>query len=151
MALTAVISLCRASSPSEIITETSNNLNRQQAETEQVATAMNEMVATVQEVGRNVKDAAQSADSANLETENGKQIVTSSINEINGLASEIEHAGSQKDSRQNDAIVKPKFSAAEHRLQITPQRSEMQHEIDAGEVHKDSDDPFNVIGLEAGY
>ncbi|MDZ4263662.1 MAG: methyl-accepting chemotaxis protein, partial [Pseudomonadota bacterium] len=51
----------------QISNDTSNNLNLQQQETEQVATAMNEMVATVQEVARNVSDAASAASAANRE------------------------------------------------------------------------------------
>ncbi len=77
---------------SQISHDTSNNLNLQQQETEQVATAMNEMVATVQEVARNVSDAANAASAANREAANGKQIVVNSIKEINALAAEVQQA-----------------------------------------------------------
>ncbi len=77
---------------SKISNDTSNNLNLQQQETEQVATAMNEMVATVQEVARNVSDAASAASAANHEAANGKQIVVNSIKEINALAAEVQQA-----------------------------------------------------------
>ena len=71
---------------------TSENIGRQQTETEQVALAMNEMVGTVQEVARNVTDAADSAALANDEANKGKEIVDTSITEITGLASELQRA-----------------------------------------------------------
>ncbi len=76
----------------QISNDTTDNLSQQQQETEQVATAMNEMVATVQEVARNVSDAADAANAANREAANGKQIVVNSIKEINALAAEVRQA-----------------------------------------------------------
>jgi methyl-accepting chemotaxis protein len=72
--------------------ETGQNISRQTQETELVATAMNQMVATVQEVARNVTDAAQAADVANRESVNGRKIVNTAIDEINGLSQEVHHA-----------------------------------------------------------
>lgn len=72
--------------------ETGQHISRQTQETELVATAMNEMVATVQEVARNVTDAAQAADVANRESVNGRNIVNNAITEINGLSKEVHHA-----------------------------------------------------------
>ncbi len=71
---------------------TTEGVHQQQSETEQVATAMNEMTATVQEVARHAADAAHSARSANDETANGQQVVNRVVNSINTLASEIDSA-----------------------------------------------------------
>jgi len=77
---------------SAINVKTSQVIDRQQQETEQVATAMNEMVATVQEVARNVSDAAQAANSANSEANSGQQVVNAAISKIDQLAKEVSSA-----------------------------------------------------------
>lgn len=64
----------------------------QQSETDQVATAMNEMTATVQEVARNAEQAADATLSAKVEANNGKQVMDEIIGSINTLASEVERA-----------------------------------------------------------
>jgi methyl-accepting chemotaxis protein len=88
---------------SQISSDTSNNLSLQQQETEQVATAMNEMVATVQEVARNVTDAAHSAEAANREAANGKQIVAASIREIDALAVDVQQAAEAMKRLEKDS------------------------------------------------
>jgi len=75
-----------------ITRETADGVRQQEEETSQVATAMNEMTATVQEVARNAADAASSANTALQETESGKLVVNSTINSISGLADEINRA-----------------------------------------------------------
>jgi methyl-accepting chemotaxis protein len=75
-----------------ITRETADGVQEQEQETSQVATAMNEMTATVQEVARNAADAATSASKALEETEQGKQVVSSTIHSISGLAEEINSA-----------------------------------------------------------
>ena len=75
-----------------IATSTTNGVRQQQQETEQVATAMNEMTATVQEVARHASDAAESATSAADETASGKHIVGQTAHEIHQLANDIEHS-----------------------------------------------------------
>ncbi len=77
---------------STINNQTSQVIDRQQQETEQVATAMNEMVATVQEVARNVSDAAEAANSANSEANSGQQVVNAAIAKIDQLAKEVSSA-----------------------------------------------------------
>ena len=77
---------------SAINTQTNNALGRQQQETDQVATAMNEMVATVQEVARNVSDAAHAANQANEESNSGQETVNAAINKIERLANEVQQA-----------------------------------------------------------
>jgi aerotaxis receptor len=70
--------------------KTSEGVNRQEIETEQLATAINEMAATVQEVARNTDDAARAAQEAGTETQAGTVVVQQTIHAINQLANEIE-------------------------------------------------------------
>lgn len=69
--------------------ETTANMAQQRAETEQVATAMNEMTETVHEVSRNVSSAATSAQRASDETRVGGEIVEEAIESIKLLAHQI--------------------------------------------------------------
>lgn len=71
---------------------TSNGLSRQQSETEQVATAMNEMTATVQEVARNAVSAAEAAKSADNDAKSGHGVVNTTIGALNNLSVEFERA-----------------------------------------------------------
>jgi len=64
----------------------------QQNETDQVATAINEMVATVQEVSRNAASAATSAHEADDEASKGRTVVAATVSSIQSLASEVEQA-----------------------------------------------------------
>jgi methyl-accepting chemotaxis protein len=75
---------------SSITEQSKHGLNRQNLETEQVATAMNEMSATVQEVARNAAHAAHAAQQADQESKNGQRVVTSTIDTINHLAHEVQ-------------------------------------------------------------
>lgn len=77
---------------SAVTSETSQGVKRQQSETDQVATAMNEMSATVQEVARNAAAAASAAHQADEEASNGKRVVAQTIEAIDSLASEVEKA-----------------------------------------------------------
>ena len=72
--------------------QTNNGVQEQQKETDQVATAINEMSATVQEVARNAETAAEAARNADTETANGQQVVSQTMAEIDVLAREIERA-----------------------------------------------------------
>ena len=64
----------------------------QQSETTQVATAMHQMTATVQEVARNAEEAANASFSAKTEANNGHEVMTEIINSTNALANEVERA-----------------------------------------------------------
>ncbi len=75
----------------------------QLAETTQVATAMEEMTATVQEVARNAINASDAAINADSEASSGKNIVTQAVNEINQLASEVENAANVIHELENDS------------------------------------------------
>lgn len=72
--------------------ETKHGVDRQQSETTQVATAMEEMTATVQEVARNAVKASEAASKADAEALTGKNVVTAAVADINRLASEVENA-----------------------------------------------------------
>ena len=61
-------------------------------ETTQVATAMNQMTATVQEVALNASNAAEAANNADREAGIGKEIVSKTIKSIDELANEVERA-----------------------------------------------------------
>lgn len=78
-------------------------MDEQKQQTEQAATAMNEMSATVQEVAQNTSLAANAAQEANTESVNGKQVVSSTIRAINQLASEVEKASGVIQSLEDDA------------------------------------------------
>ena len=73
--------------------ETRDGLMRQHSETDQVATAMNEMSATVQEVARNTSAAAESAHQAEDEARKGSKVVTQTIEAIDALAREVDKVG----------------------------------------------------------
>jgi methyl-accepting chemotaxis protein len=75
---------------SVITGQTSQGVLNQQSSSEQVATAMNEMTATVQEVARSAADAATASRDADQETEQGKQVVSKSVDGIKQLAALVE-------------------------------------------------------------
>lgn len=73
-----------------ITVETSREVVRQQSETALVATAMNQMTATVQEVAKHAALAASSAQQADKETAEGKAVMKHTLEIINALAHEVE-------------------------------------------------------------
>ena len=83
-----------ASRMSSITEATNAGVIRQQSETDQVATAINEMTATVQEVARNATEAATAATGADSESQMGKQVVDATIQSIGNLANEVDKASS---------------------------------------------------------
>ncbi len=107
-----------AASTAEVVERTDQGIQQQQVELEQVATAMNEMVATVQEVARNAADTAQATEAADKEVMQGKAVVTQTIDGINRLAEEIERASAAisklaQDSEQIGGVVDVIRSIAE--------------------------------------
>ena len=74
-------------------TEQSNQaMTSQRQETDQVATAMNEMTATVHEVAQNAQQAASSAHHANEEVNTGQGVVNETISAIGSLVDKVERA-----------------------------------------------------------
>lgn len=65
---------------------------RQFSETDQVATAINEMTATIQEVARNTQRTADEAGLASNEANNGKNLVNNTMRTIKNLVNEVEQA-----------------------------------------------------------
>jgi len=77
---------------SVITEETTRGVMQQQSESDQVATAMNEMAATVQEVARNATEAANASHTADEEAAKGKKVVEEAGASIRQLATEVENA-----------------------------------------------------------
>ncbi len=73
--------------------QTRNRVMQQQQETHQVATAMTEMAATVQEISRNAADASANTSTAQSHSVDGNKLVKQSIDAINSLAAEMAEAG----------------------------------------------------------
>lgn len=57
--------------------------------TEQIASAINEMATTIQEVARNAADASEAANNADSASSRGSDVVTRTISSIEGLAEEV--------------------------------------------------------------
>jgi methyl-accepting chemotaxis protein len=85
-----------------ISNETVDGVLKQQTETTQVATAMNEMTASVQEVARTASNAADAARNADGEAKAGKQVVMETMEAIDSLANEVEKAAEQLSSLEAD-------------------------------------------------
>lgn len=77
---------------SAISAENKSNASKQQAETDQVASAINEMTTTVHEVSKNAEQAAKAAQDSSDEAINGHKVVDKSIAAINKLATDVEKA-----------------------------------------------------------
>ena len=82
----------QASQVRSISGESSQAVNEQRSQIELVATAMNQMAATAQEVARSASVAVDSAHKVNQETSNGRTQVTAQISNIERLASEIDNS-----------------------------------------------------------
>ncbi|MDY7559784.1 methyl-accepting chemotaxis protein [Pseudomonas sp. 10B1] len=75
-----------AHSLSAVTEQTNLEVNSQREETEQVATAMNQMTATVHDVARNAEEAALAAQTADDKVESGQKVVRQSMQRIEALA-----------------------------------------------------------------
>ncbi len=87
----------------QISQDSTANISQQQHETEQVATAIEEMTATVHEVADNATHAAESARQARDEATAGRQVVEQTIASINTLASEVENAANVIQTLEKDS------------------------------------------------
>ncbi len=88
---------------SMITSETRNGVQRQQSETALVATAINEMSSTVHEVANSAATAASAASQADGQTDQGKQIVSSTMSSISMLAAEVEKAANVVNQLEKDS------------------------------------------------
>lgn len=92
------------------MSQTNQCITRQQTEIELVATAMNEMVASVQEVSKSATHAAEAAASANTQTCEGALTVAEAIKIIKSLSATIQEASAAiqqpaRDSENIDGIL----------------------------------------------
>lgn len=87
-----------AQSLSAVTEQTNFEVSSQKEETEQVATAMNQMTATVHDVARNAEEAAQAAQTADGKVESGQQVVRQSMARIEQLADSATSASSSIES-----------------------------------------------------
>ncbi|MGK0442152.1 MAG: methyl-accepting chemotaxis protein [Pseudohongiellaceae bacterium] len=95
---------------SAVTTQTSASLLNQHSQTDSVATAMNQMTATVQEVAINISNTAQAAEEANLQTAEGRKMVDDAIKAIQQLAGRIEGASGiiakvEQDSKEISSVM----------------------------------------------
>lgn len=95
---------------SMITGETRSGVQRQQSETALVATAVNEMSSTVHEVANSADTAASAASKADAQSEQGKEVVSSTVSSIRTLASEVETAANvigqlEKDSESIGSVL----------------------------------------------
>jgi methyl-accepting chemotaxis protein len=77
-----------------IATTMAGGTNEQFNRTDQVATAMNEMSATAQEVARHAADAARAADDADQSAQQGEKVMQSTIHSITQMRGEIANTAS---------------------------------------------------------
>ena len=95
---------------SAVTTQTSAVVLGQREETEQVATAMNEMTATVHEVARNAEDAAASGENANRLAINGEQVLQGALDANNRLTTQVQQSADamhrlNEDSKNISAVL----------------------------------------------
>ncbi|WP_416194811.1 methyl-accepting chemotaxis protein [Pseudomonas sp. AH2] len=77
-------------------------MDRQRQETDQVATAINEMSAAAHEVAKSAQGAAIAAQQTDAEGQAAKRVVDGSIKQIHALVNDIRSSGASLDSLQND-------------------------------------------------
>ncbi|WP_394560748.1 methyl-accepting chemotaxis protein [Aquipseudomonas alcaligenes] len=77
---------------SAVTEQTSAGVTSQKDETDQVATAMNEMTATVQEVARNAEQASHAANDADRQAKEGESAVNDAVQQMDRLAGEVQRS-----------------------------------------------------------
>ncbi|RRJ84092.1 methyl-accepting chemotaxis protein [Aestuariirhabdus litorea] len=83
--------------------QTLDGMQRLQLETDQIATAINEMQATVHDVARNAEQAAVAVSESDEQAREGEQVVRSTISAISSLSSEVTAAASVIQALEGDA------------------------------------------------
>jgi methyl-accepting chemotaxis protein len=78
---------------SAVTEQTRAGISNQKDETDQVATAMNEMLATAQEVARHAEQASAAANEADEQATAGDKVVGQAVEQIGHLAHEMARAG----------------------------------------------------------
>ncbi|MEX3776467.1 methyl-accepting chemotaxis protein [Pseudomonas sp. MYb118] len=86
----SVVQVASAAEQLSAVTEqTSAGVNSQKMETDHVASAMNQMTATVQDVARNAEEAYRAATTADQQASEGERVVGDAIERIERLAEEV--------------------------------------------------------------
>ncbi len=86
-----------------IADSTTKTVSEQRHETDMVATAINEMTATVAEVARSAANAADAAGRADTQAADGKKVVDSTVKVIESLARETERSADALNKLQADS------------------------------------------------
>jgi methyl-accepting chemotaxis protein len=88
---------------SSVMSETNKGINKQNGETIQVATAMTEMSASVDEVAHNAQNASDTANHADGKAKLGNQAVSKTIDTINELATDVEKSTTVLEKLKGDS------------------------------------------------
>ncbi len=93
---------------SSITASTDDGIRRQRAEIEQLATAMNEMAATAQEIARNTGEASGAAEGSHETADRGRRIVHEVVDTIEGLAQQVEQGAERTRAlnAETDSVTK---------------------------------------------
>lgn len=75
-----------------LMEQTSQGIQQQHGDIDQVATAMNQMMATVQEIAKSASSAAEAAHEADVEADKGKIIVTEAMGAMSVLHDQIQNS-----------------------------------------------------------
>ncbi|MGH1439440.1 MAG: methyl-accepting chemotaxis protein [Cellvibrionaceae bacterium] len=86
----------------DLSSKITSSVNNQRLQTDMVATAMNEMSASAQEVSGNASEAAQSADAANTSCNSAKAVVANGIESVKSLVDEVDKASSVINNLRGD-------------------------------------------------
>ena len=104
---TVKMSTMQLSASSEELNMITNNthsgVQRQKIETESVASAMEEMTATVKEVARSASEAAEASRLADDESVRGRQLVVDTVSGIRNLAAQVVEISKEMDHLQTEA------------------------------------------------
>lgn len=103
---------------SQINQQTSEGMQRQNAEISNAAVAMNEMTSTLQEVSRNTQQAAEAATEAEQQSKQGRDVLSNTLRDLTALSTEVSSAAGiirllKQDSDQIGSILQVIESIAE--------------------------------------
>lgn len=88
---------------STVTEKTRDGINHQKEETDQVATAMNEMLATAQEVARHAERASVAAAEADRQASEGDRVITKAVEQISELACEMAQSSQAMSALQQES------------------------------------------------
>ncbi|WP_444995231.1 methyl-accepting chemotaxis protein [Aliikangiella sp. IMCC44359] len=87
---------------SSSINQTQLNCDKQHTETEQIATAIQQMTATVQEVALNINNTSKVIEKAKNDSDSGSEIINQSVSNVSQLAEQINDANEVISALSND-------------------------------------------------